>query len=192
MHGVPRLPAPFNLGSSSSWENNNGDRVESRSGIAVVSIARHEWSHSSAWRLRWPMAVADVPPASGLTAVPGTFVTVAAARNGNHGLECVNCRRHVRGSAGRHGVRSPNGLALAAIERPRTNAVSRLRHGTGKLVEHSWAVELDGVLQAVVTQREIGATDGRHSAAWRRRDDRSQRRRSFVSRRFRPGRSTAR
>ena len=116
------------------------------------------------------LAAAGVSPALGLTAVPGTPVAVATAREGVEGTRRPGCCCHLPERLGRGGLCAGDPPGVADTDRQFAGDVSGLRHEPGTLVEHFRTAELVGLCEAAVTGATSPDAEWRCQPTGRRRD----------------------
>ena len=152
-----------------------------------VPFTRNHRPLAAAGGLLRTLAAAGVSPAPGLTAVPGTPVAVATAREGVEGTRRRGYRCHLPERPGRGGLCAGDLPGVADTDRQCAGDVSGLRHEPGTLVEHFRTAELVGLCKAAVTGAASPDAEWRCQPTGRRRNRRPGGDRSAAPRR-RPAR----
>ena len=116
-----------------------------------VSFTRDHRPLVPARGLRWTLATAGISPAPSLTALPGTPVAVATAREGVEETRPPGRRRHLPERPDRRGLCTGNPPGVADTDRYFAGDVSGLWHEPGTLVEHFRTDGLVGLCEAAVT-----------------------------------------
>ena len=137
-----------------------------------VPFARNHRPLAAAGGLLRTLAAAGVSPAPGLTAVPGTPVAVATAREGVEGTRRRGCRCHLPERPGRGGLCAGDLPGVADTDRQCAGDVSGLRHEPGTLVEHFRTAELVGLCKTAVTGAASPDAEWRCQPTGRRRNRR--------------------
>ena len=137
-----------------------------------VSFTRDHGPLAPARGLLRTLAAAGVSQAPSLTAVPGTSVAVATAREGVEETRRPGRRRHLPERPGRRGLCAGNPPGVANTDRQCAGDISGLWHEPGTLVEHFRTAGLVGLCEAAVTGAASPDAEWRCRPTGRRRDRR--------------------
>ncbi len=136
------------------------------------------------------LAAVGFSPTPRLTAVPGTPVAVATAREGVEATRCSGRRRHLPERPDRRGLCAGHPPGVADTDRQSVGGVSGLWHEPGTLVEHFRTAGVVGLCEAAVTGAASPDAEWRCQPTGRRRARRPEGNRSAAPCR-RPARGPA-